>query len=421
MQEKLPNRWVIAASAIAIQICCGAIYSWSVFVKPLSAREPWSLVQISATFEIALAFIGVGSLLGGLWQDRVGPRIVASVGGVLYGIGFLVSSFAVSHHSLLGLYTGYGALTGTAIGMAYICPVTAVTKWFPDKRGMMIGAAVMGYGAGAVVMSPVAARLIIHSGVPATFAIFGVAYCIVIVAAAQLHVDPPLHWQPEGWSPHTAVSRMASRVSYTVPQAIRTWEFWLLWLLLVLNTSAGIMVISQASPLAQQQVGMTVIEASAVVGMISIFNGAGRLAWAWISDYMGRAPVYFVLFAVQACAFFALPRLHDAILFEVAVCAIAMCYGGGFSVLPSFAADFFGTRHMGGIYGWICMATWLVAAIPSPMLIAHVRETTGTYEYALTVIGVVMLLSLPLPLIAGRAASRAAAVNTATREALESA
>lgn len=419
MTHKLPNRWIIAAAAIAIQICCGAIYSWSVFVKPLSSTQSWTLVQISATFEIALAFIGIGALVGGLWQDRVGPRMVATVAGVIYGLGFTVSSLAVSHHSLMGLYAGYGLLTGTAIGMAYICPVAAVTKWFPDRRGLMIGATVMGYGAGAVVMGPVAARLIIYSGVPATFQIFGIAYLIVIVASAQLHIDPPLHWCPSGWVPQSSVSKMASRVSYTVAQAMRTWRFWLLWLLLVVNTSAGIMIISQASPLAQQQVGMSVIEASAVVGVISIFNGTGRLACAWISDFMGRAQVYLALFVIQVCVFFALPRLHDPLLFEAAVCAIALCYGGGFSVLPILAADFFGTRFMGGIYGWICMLTWLVAAIPSPLLIAHVRETSGTYEFAIYAIGFVMLLALPLPILAGRAASRGASGQDATQEALE--
>jgi len=415
--QKLPNRWVIAAAAIAIQICCGAIYSWSVFVKPLSAIEPWSLVQISATFEIALAFIGFGALVGGLWQDRVGPRLVASVSGVVYGLGFMLSSFAVSHHSLIGLYLGYGVLTGTAIGVAYICPVAAVTKWFPDHRGLMIGATVMGYGAGAVVMGPVAARLIIHSGVPAAFRFFAVAYLLVIVAAAQFHIDPPLAWQPKGWVPRTTASKLATRIDYTVGQALRSWKFWLLWLLLAINTSAGIMIISQASPLAQQQVGMSVIEASAVVGVIAVFNGMGRLAWAWISDYMGRAQVYLALFVIQLLVFFTLPRIHDPLQFEAAVCTIALCYGGGFAVIPSFAADFFGTRNLGGIFGWMCMATWLVVAIPSPMLIAHVRETTGTYESAIIAIGFLMLLALPLPILAGRAA-RAVAHQNATKPML---
>src|SRR5579883_2082202 len=201
---------------------------------------------------------------------------------------------------------------------------------------------------------------------------------------------------------------MASRIDYTVKQALGSWRFWLLWSLLVINTSAGIMIISQASPLAQQQVGMTVIEASSVVATISMFNAFGRIVWAWISDRIGRAQVYFVLFAIQVCVFFTLPRLHAALPFEIAVCTIALCYGGGFSVLPILAADFFGPRYMGGIYGWITMVTWVVAAIPSPLLIAKVRELTGTYDYAILVIGVVMTAALPLPVLAARAAKRIA-------------
>jgi MFS transporter, OFA family, oxalate/formate antiporter len=220
-----------------------------------------------------------------------------------------------------------------------------------------------------------------------------------------LHVNPPAGWRPARM-PQTTVSRAATTVDFTVMQAMKTWRFWLLWLMLALNTSAGIMIISQASPLAQQQAGMTVLQASAAVGIISIFNAIGRVFWSWVSDFAGRAQVYFALFAIQVFLFFFLPRVHEAVLFEIVVCSIALCYGGGFAVLPSFAADFFGSKYIGGIYGWIVLATWAVAAIPSPMLIARVRETTGTYEYAIYVIGFVMLLSLPLPILAGRAASR---------------
>jgi MFS transporter, OFA family, oxalate/formate antiporter len=403
--SKLPNRWVIAFAAILIQICCGAVYSWSVFVKPLLALESWTLIQVSATFTITLACIGIGALAGGLWQDRSGPRLVISIAGLLYGLGYFLASTAISHRSLAGLYTGYGVLGGIAIGMAYICPVATVTKWFPDKRGLMIGATVMGYGAGAVIISPIAARLIIRVGVPATFEIFAIAFVVVIVLAAQIHVVPPADWRPARMT-ETHVSRSAAKIDFTVMQAIRTWRFWLLWLMLSLNTSAGIMIISQASPLAQQQAGMTVLQASAAVGLISIFNAIGRVFWAWVSDFAGRSRVYFTLFAIQVFLFFFLPRVHEALLFEMVVCSIALCYGGGFAVLPAFAADFFGSKYIGGIYGWIILAMWAVAAIPSPMLIARVRETTGTYEYAIYVIGVVMLLSLPLPILAGRVAAR---------------
>lgn len=408
MEERLPNRWVIAIAAVIMQVCLGSVYSWSVFVKPLVASEHWSLTRTSATFTIAMSFLGLGTVIGGWWQDRMGPRIVSTAAGISYGSGFLIAAWGVANHSLLQVYLGYGMFCGLGMGMGYICPVATITKWFPDRRGLMTGAAVMGFGAGALVMSPIAARMIISSGVPTTFITFGIAYMILVVSAAQFYTNPVHGWCPDGWVPKSAVSKAAVKVDYTPSQAMRTPRFWLLMLMISLNTSAGIMIISQASPLAQQQVGLSVVAASAVVGIISVFNAAGRVFWAWISDMIGRWQVYFILFAIQIFLFFGLPKVHEATLFTVMVCAIALCYGGGFGVMPSFTADFFGSKYVGGIYGWILLG-WGLAAIPSPLLIAHIRETTGTYEYAIFVIGFVMMISLVFPLLARREAQRLAA------------
>ena|SRR5579884_165521 len=399
MPDNLPNRWLIAAAAVVMQICLGAVYGWSVFVKPLIASEHWTLKSVSLTFTIAVAVLGVGTIVGGLWQDRRGPRFVASVGGVLYGIGFLVSAWSVTNHSLTGLYFGYGVLGGLGMGMGYICPVALVTKWFPDRRGLMTGVAVMGYGAGAVVMSPIAAREIVAYGIPATFVTFGIIYLIVVVICAQTFTNPPQGWRPAGWVPQTAVAKSASTIDFTVGQALSTWRFWLLWFMLFLNVSAGIMIISQASPMAQQIAGLTVAQAAGVVGVISIFNALGRVFWAWMSDLIGRAQVYFLLYAIQAVVFFMLPHLTAATVFTIAVAVIGLCYGGGFGTMPSFTADFFGSRYMGGIYGWVLLA-WGAGAIPSPILIASVRQSTGNYREAISVIAIVMVASLILPIIA---------------------
>lgn len=194
--------------------------------------------------------------------------------------------------------------------------------------------------------------------------------------------------------------------------AFKTWRFWLLFLMLSLNTSAGIMILSQASPLAQQQTGVTVIVASTIVGILAVFNATGRVFWAWVSDLIGRAQVYFLLFTIQVFLFFTLPYLHDVTLFTIAVCAIALCYGGGFGVMPSFTADYFGSKYVGGIYGWILLG-WGFAAVPSPLFIAYLRQTTGTYEYAILTLGGVMAISMVFPILAKRAAARVAA-----REAL---
>jgi MFS transporter, OFA family, oxalate/formate antiporter len=389
-----------------MQVCLGAVYAWSVFIKPLTATQPWTLVQVSATFTIAMASLGVGTVIGGLWQDRVGPRLVSSVAGLLYGCGFLVSAWAVEHHSLGVLWAGYGVMSGLGMGMGYICPVAAIAKWFPDLRGLMTGAAVMGFGAGAVVMSKIAARIVSDATrVPLAFESFGVVYLILILIAARFLVNPPQGWIPLGWEPRSAVALTASKKHFTVSEAIRTRRFWLLWLLISLNTSAGISIISQASPLAQQQLHITEIEAATIVAMISVFNATGRVFWAWVSDLIGRAQTYFTLFALQVFLFFTLPGIHETVLFSITVCAIALCYGGGFGVMPSFAADYFGATYIGGIYGWILLG-WGFAAIPSPLLIAHVRETTGTYEPAIYVVGALMLVSLTFPVIAARITSR---------------
>ncbi len=399
--DRLPNRWGIAVAAVIMQICLGAVYGWSVFVKPLIGTEHWTLTQVSLNFTLSIAFLGVGTVIGGLWQDRVGPRRVATVAGILYGLGYMAAALAASRHSLGGLYFGYGALAGVGMGMGYICPVATLVKWFPDRRGLMTGVAVCGYGAGALVMSPIAAREILAKGVPATFLTLGIAYLLLVVITAQFYKNPPQGWRPEGWEARSSVAKAATTYEFTVKEAMATWQFWLLLVMLFLNVSAGIMIISQASPMAQQLVGLTPVAAAGIVGVISIFNGLGRIFWAAVSDYLGRARVYLLLFLIQVVVFFALPHLHTAALFTTAVAVVGLCYGGGFGTMPSFTADFFGAKYMGGIYGWILLA-WAAGAIPSPILIARVRQTTGQYTTAIHVIAIVMLCSLVLPLIARR-------------------
>jgi len=399
--DRLPNRWGIALAAVCMQICLGAVYGWSVFKKPLMGTEHWAETAVQLNFTLAIFFLGVGTIIGGLWQDKVGPRKVAATAGVIYGIGYMLSGFAAGHHSLDILYIAYGVLTGIGMGMGYICPVATLVKWFPDMRGLMTGVAVCGYGFGAAVMSPFAAWEIIKYGVPTTFWTLGIVYLIVVVAAAQFYANPPQGWRPAGWEPRTAVAKAASPYDFTVTEALGTWQFYLLFALLFLNVSAGIMIISQASPMAQEMVGMTVLKAAGMVGLISLCNGLGRVFWAWVSDHLGRARVYFLLFLIQVLIFFMLPRIHDWTLFSLAFALIGLCYGGGFGTMPSFTADFFGAKAMGGIYGIILLA-WGLAAIPSPIMIAHIHQDLGKYGPAINVITIVMLVSLILPLIARR-------------------
>jgi OFA family oxalate/formate antiporter-like MFS transporter len=395
---QLPNRWGIAGAAIIMQICLGAVYAWSVFVKPLVALEHWTLTQVSLSFTINVFFIGVGTVIGGLWMDSAGPRKVATVGGIIYGLGYALSSYAAAHQSLPLLYLCYGVLAGTGGGMGYICPVATIAKWFPDKRGVMTGLAVTGYGAGALLMGPIAAREIVSAGVPRTFLFFGVAYLVGVVATAQFYANPPAGWKPAGWVPTTAVAKAAGTYDYTVKEASATWQMWTLWLLLFLCVSAGIMIISQESPIAQQQAHMTPVAAGTMVGLLGIFNAFGRFFWAWVSDYVGRARVYFLLYLIFAVIYFVLPRINSETSLYIALAGILLCYGGAFGVMPSFTADYFGAKYMGGIYGWILLA-WGVGGVVSPLMIAHLRQSTGQYITAFHIILGVMLVSLVLPLL----------------------
>lgn len=397
-EQHLPNRWGIAVAAVIMQICLGAVYGWSVFKIPLMRAHHWSETAVQLNFTLAIFFLGVGTIVGGLWQDRKGPRLVSSVAGIVYGIGYILAGAFASNQSLNGLYFAYGVLGGLGMGMGYICPVATLVKWFPERRGLMTGVAVCGYGAGALVMSPIAARLIIAHSVAYTFVALGVVYMILVTASAQFFANPPQGWKPAGWVPSSAVAKAATSYEYTVKEAMGTWQFWVLWAMLFLNVSAGIMIISQASPMAQQMVGMTAIAAASMVGLISIFNGLGRVFWAWVSDFLGRSRVYFLLYLIQVIIFFSLPRIHNLTLFSVAFAVIGLCYGGGFGTMPSFTADFFGAKFMGGIYGIILLA-WGAAAIPSPIMSARLHQATGRFDTAIYVIAAVLAVSLILPLI----------------------
>lgn len=403
--ETLRNRWLIAGPALLVQMCLGSVYAWSVFVKPLMASEGWSQIQVTLTFNMAMACLGIGTVIGGWWQDKVGPRIVTTFAGVIYGLGFLIASWSVDHHWLPGVYIGYGLFSGLGMGFGYICPVAMITKWFPDKRGLMTGVNVMGFGVAALIMGPIASKLIISSGVPTTLMYFGLVYGAIVIVCAQVFINPPQGWVPEGWVATSKVSKNATAVHYTPKEALSTGRFWMLWAMLSLNTSAGIMIVSQASPLAQQQLGITAGAAAAIVGIIGIFNGGGRIVWAWISDKIGRAQAYFLIFACQIPLFLYLPTVHDVVIFTVVVCAIELCYGGGFGVMPSFTADFFGSKYVGGIYGFILLG-WGFAAIPSPLLMAYIHEKTGQYSTAIIALGVVLIFALIIPILAYRAGNR---------------
>ena len=392
----MTNRWSIAIAGVLLQVALGAVYAWSVFRAPLTKQFGWSVSEVTFTFTISIFVLGIAAFFGGVWLNRKGPRIVAVTGGFLYGLGVFLASF--SDHRLWWLYLTYGVIGGTGAGLSYIVPVAVLVKWFPDRRGLITGVAVGGFGAGALVTAPVATRLIQRFGVLPTFAYLGIALLIVTVATGYFMRNPPWGWKPEGWAPTAAQTSQRSSHDYTLGEALRTWQWWALWLLLFLNTSAGISVISQESPLFQQLARVSAVAAASMVGVVSIGNALGRVFWAWASDSITRRATFVVMFLAQAVLFWILPSISSAAIVTVIAFVILMCYGGGFGTMPAFAADYFGSKNVGPIYG-LMLTAWGCASAFGPLLIAYMQQATGVYRGALHVIAVIMAASVVLPLI----------------------
>lgn len=393
-QTNVPNRWMIAAAGVLMQISLGAVYAWSVFRTPLVRQLHASIPEVTLTFTITIFTLGLAAFAGGLWMRAKGPRVVGVTGGVLYGLGVFLARF--SGHSLGVLYVTYGVIGGTGIGLGYIVPIATLVKWFPDRRGFITGVAVAGFGAGALVTAPVATRLIQSVGVLQTFAWLGVASFVIVTGTALLMVEPPAGWQPMRWKPDPRGAAAAEAGTYTLRQALATWQWYALWAVLFLNVSAGISIISQASPMAQEITGADVTLAAAMVGIISIANGAGRFFWAWLSDAIGRRWVFLSMFLLQAGLFALMPRVHSFGLFTAFAVVILLCYGGGFGTMPAFCADYFGTREVGSIYG-LMLTAWGFGSALGPVLIADIRQSTGRYAEALTILAAIMLGAAVIP------------------------
>jgi MFS transporter, OFA family, oxalate/formate antiporter len=393
---KVTNRWIIAIAAVLIQIALGAVYAWSVFRVPLVNQFHWSISEVTLTFTISIFVLGISAFFGGLWLNRKGPRVVALTGGVLYGLGVFLASF--SANKLWWLYLSYGLIGGIGLGFGYIVPVAVLVKWFPDRRGLITGVAVGGFGAGALITAPVATSLIQSVGVLTTFAYLGIAYLIVTLAGGLFMQNPPEGWHPQGWMPTASETRQRARHDYNLREALQTWQWYALWLLLFLNTFAGISVISQEAPIFQELVGVSAVVAASMVGIASIGNAVGRVFWAWVSDLLSRRTTFLVMFLMQVALFWFLPSVAAVAAMTVLTFVVLMCYGGGFGTMPAFAADYFGSKNVGPIYG-LMLTAWGFASAVGPLLIAYMRETTGSYRGALHIIALVMAISAVLPIL----------------------
>lgn len=401
-ENSYPNRWLIALAGIVMQLCLGTVYGWSVFTKPLMAAHGWSNPQVTLAFTICIGFLGLASALGGYILDTKGARRVATAGGILFGIGILLTGLGDKMASLPMIYLSYGLVAGLGLGFGYITPIATLVKWFPDKRGLITGLSVMGFGIGALLMTVFSPGLIASFGTTVTFYIFGIIFLLAVCASAQMMIEPPAGYSPPGWTPG---AKGAATAGMTLGEAVKSKYFYLLWAMLFINVTAGMAIISQASPMAQElmSAGMSAAEKAAkaglILGIFSIFNGIGRLFWASLSDKIGRRTVFTILFASQAVVFYLLATTTNLTMFIIYCCYIYLCLGGGFATMPAYAADIYGTKFVGRIYGWKLTA-WSAAGVVGPMLFAQIRQSSGNYQQALFITAVALAVALILPVLA---------------------
>lgn len=386
------NRWMIPPAALAVHLCIGQAYAFSVFNNPMtrligitkSAPDDWSLATLGWIFSLAITFLGLSAAFAGKWLEDVGPRKAMFAAACCFGGGFMVASLGIYLHQIWMVYLGYGVLGGIGLGVGYVSPVSTLIKWFPDKRGMATGMAIMGFGGGAFIASPLSVGLMSHFhsatsvGVAQTFIVLGILYFISMnIGALAIRIPAP-GWKPAGWTAPAKQNAMISQNHVHIDQALKTPQFWLVWWALCLNVTAGIGVIGQASVMIQESFKGQVTPAAAAgfVGLLSLFNMLGRFFWSSASDYVGRKNTYYIFLALGAVLYFLVPGMGAAgnvALFVLFYVIIISMYGGGFSTVPAYLADLFGTRYVGGIHGRLLTA-WAAGGIFGPVLVNYIRQ-----------------------------------------------
>jgi MFS family permease len=404
------NRWLIPPAALAIHLCIGMAYGFSVFWLPLShaigidksAPGDWSVSTLGWTFTLFFVMLGSSAALFGHWLETAGPRKAGVVAALAWSGGLLVGALGVHLHLLWLLWLGCGVIGGFGLGLGYISPVSTLIKWFPDRRGMATGMAIMGFGGGAMIGAPLADLLMKHFasptsvGVAPTLVVMACLYLVAMLCGAFGYRVPPPGWQPAGWTPPPATaSKFKTTRHVNVDKVLGVPQFWLLWGVLCLNVSAGIGVVGMASPMLQEVFGGRLLGgtqrlaellpdaraqvatiAAAFAGLLSLFNIIGRIAWASFSDVIGRKATYTIFFLLGIVLYASAPSAGAAgsvALFVAIFCVILTMYGGGFATIPAYLADLFGTQHVGAIHGRLLTA-WSVAGILGPVVVNYIRE-----------------------------------------------
>ena len=413
------NRWLIPPAALAVHLCIGEIYGFSVFNEPLTRvlgitrsikGEDWTIPDVGWIYSIALIMLGLSAAVLGRWVERAGPRKTMFASACCFCGGLVVAGWGVRLHQLGLVYLGYGVLGGMGLGLGYIAPVSTLVKWFPDRPGMATGLAIMGFGGGALVGAPLAVELMSAFGSARSVGVYetlwamaGLYFAFMMFGTFLVRVPAP-GWQPAGYVPTVRSSKLITSEHVAVDRAWRTPQFWLLWCVLCLNVTAGIGILGQASLMCQDMFGVSAAVGGGFAGLLSLFNMGGRFFWSSLSDLTGRKAIYCVYFLLGAALYSIVPltqRMHSVTLFVLATAGIISMYGGGFATIPAYLRDLFGTMHLGAIHGRLITA-WSMAAVVGPQLVNYIstaRKERGVppgEAYNLTMYVMVGLLVLGL-------------------------
>lgn len=389
---KTRNRYGVAAAGVVLHLMIGGVYAWSVFTKPISAYTGWKETSVSFAFSLAIFFLGMSAAFMGRLVEKFGPTVTGTISSICYGSGIALTGLAVQSHQLWLLYVAYGVIGGLGLGSGYVTPVSTIVRWFPDKRGLATGLAIMGFGFAAMLTGPVAQNLMAAVGIVNTFYILGAFYFVVMIIAAQFIKKPRPHELPQ------AIAQKAQRVSLTnqeltANQALKTRTFAFLSFMFFINITTGIGLVSAASPMAQDMTTMTASAAAVMVGIIGLFNGFGRLAWATLSDFIGRPITYSLIFILDIVMLFILLFFKTPFIFALALCLLMSCYGAGFSVIPAYLGDVFGTKELGAIHGYILTA-WAAAGMVGPILLSYTHQVLHNYYVTLIVFVIIDALAM---------------------------
>lgn len=393
------QRWVIVGAAIIIQMCLGAVYAFSVLVPPLEAEFGWTKIETSPAFTIALLVFALSTIPAGKLQDRRGPRFVATLGGVALGVGMMLTSLT---SSLLSLYLTYGVIGGLGIGLGYVTPIATCVKWFPDKKGLISGLAVFGFGAGSIVFSPLWTFLIGAIGWRNTFLVTGALFALLIVPFAQLLKNPAAGYCPEGWKPP---EKAKTAKDYGPGGMLRTLPFFLIWTSYWFGTTAGLMMLGHAKSAAMELALLGGVEASLAVSILGFFNAFGRVIWGYSGDKFGRERVLTLIFAVCSGALFLIAFVHEPLIFVAGMILVGLSFGGFLAIYPALTADYYGTKNLGVNYGLVFTA-YGAGAVLGPIMAGYFKTFANSYVPPFYIAGALAVVGIWVSLLIKRASTK---------------